>query len=251
MLPKLSTLYRAEGDDGAPSPSPAGPGDTTEKTITQTEFDRILGERLARAEEQFKSRHKLDELSAKASELDSLRAEQDRAKAESRDKALVASGDVDKIKAEFEERIRSKDTAIKSMQDLFTAQIRDVYADLAVSKVSGDLHESAVPMFTEKIRDAIGVTFDLEEKALAVYPVGRDGGRVYDDELTIDATVKGLLEANAFMRKPAPGGSGATQAGGGEPSNAYEAAKARAAQTPTRDAIAATLVEMPVSGTGA
>jgi len=245
FLSLLSQLvFRAEGDDGAPSTPPAGSGGAAEQTFTQDELNRIVGERLARAKTQFEAEHDLPTLTAKAAELDRANADQaekDRAKA---DAALLKTGDADKIRADYDARLAAKDDAAAVKEQMFTGKLRDAFANIAMARVADQLHEEAKPTFAGMVRDRLGVTFDVETQKVDVFPVGESGQRAYDaqgDPLTIDATVKGLLEGNAFMRLPTAGGSGSAAPGGSPTVGQLERSKEIATKHPTRDALAGML----------
>jgi|TARA_Y100000034_G_scaffold122165_1_gene167293 hypothetical protein len=233
-----SFIYRAEGDNGAPSDPPAGDGGAGDATFTQTDVDRIVGERLARAEATFATKHDLESLTAKAAELDGIHAKA-AADKEDRDRAaLVRTGDVDKITAQFEERLAAKDTALETVTASTETALKQAYSSIAMARVGDQLHEEAKPSFAALIEKRLGVKFDVETGQASVFAVGEGGQPAYDatgDPLTIDATVDGLLKANAFMRKPAAAGSGAAPApGGAAPAPASEALQV-AEQAPKRD----------------
>jgi len=240
--------YAEEGDDAAPNDPPGGSGGDGSKTFTQHDVDRMIGERLNRADAQFRKTHDLDGLTAKAGELDGIRSDQAAKDAAKRNADAIKSGDLTKITAEFDERLAAKDTALESAQAMFTGKLREAFGAVHVAKVVDGLHDGAKDQFARMVQDSLGVKFDMETQAVAVYPVGPEGNRAYNangDPLTIDAVVKGLLEGHPYMRKPAPGGSGAKQGvGGGNAAVGLDRAKEVAEANPSRDSLAGLLGAM-------
>ena len=237
-------IFRAEGGDGAPSDPPAGAGGADDAKFTQADVDRMIGERLARAESTFATKHDLDSLTAKAAELDGQKAQAAADKAERDRAALVKTGDVDKITAEYEERLSAKDTALKTVTTSTETALKQAYSSIAMARVGDQLHEEAKPSFAGLIEKRLGVKFDTETGQASVFAVGEGGQPAYDatgDPLTIDATVDGLLKANAFMRKPAAAGSGAAPAPGGAAPVPVNDAIKRAEETPNKDHLVAAM----------
>jgi len=240
----IKSAHADDGDNADPTPTPGGDGDDASKTFTQADIDRVVGERLARAEAQFATKHELDSLKAKASELDALRGEAAKKEQASKDAALVKSGDLDKLRTDYDERLRAKDTALETSQKLFEATLLDTSTQSAMAAVADQLHEGASETFAEKLRGRLGVTFDPETRRATVYPLGESGERAYDasgNPLTIDATVAGLLKAHPFLVKPAKGGSGSTPTPSSPPSDGLDALRDRAAKKPNRENLAAHL----------
>jgi hypothetical protein len=207
----------------------------------------MIGERLGRAEAQFLTKHDVAGLTAKAGELDGIRVDEAAKAAAKRNAEAVKSGDVTKLQAEFDERLTAKDTALTAATGMFIGKLREAFSSIATEKVAGELHDDAKTNFASMVRNSLGVTFDMETQQVSVYPVGPEGNRAYNasgDPLTIEATVKGLLDANPYMRKPTKPGSGAPHGGGGggeDPRPGYDGAIAAAKANPNRDTMAAAL----------
>ena len=241
----IRSAYADEGGNGDLSTSLAGNGDGNKQTtFTQDELDTIIGQRLARAEQTFKASHDLVGLTAKAEELDALKGETARKEQERADAALLKGGDADKIAAEYETRLAAKDQAMAVKTQQVTGKLRAAFASIAMARVADQLHEEAKPTFSGMLSDRLGVNFDDEAGEVKVFVVGESGQPALNasgDPLTIYATVDAILSANAFLRKPSPGGSGAPTTPGAQPGSPVTDAAKTAEQNPNHDHLAALL----------
>lgn len=232
------------GGDPASNDPPGGNGGGEGATLTQEDVDRIVGERLSRAEAAFEKKHDLASLTAKAAELDGIKAKRDEDAEARRLAELAKSGDIDKLRADYDARLAAKDTAFATVVTMTEAKLKDAFGSIAMARVADHLHEEAKPTFAAMVKDRLGVKLDVDTGQVSVYPLGDGGHPAYNasgDPLTIDDTVDSLLKANAFMRKPSGGGSGSTSQPGGEPSTGVDAARELAENNPNRDHISALL----------
>ena len=229
-----STLSHAETYDGSQD---GGNGDGgEERQFTQAEVDRLIGERLARAEDGFRRRHDLDALQTKAAELERVQAELARKDRARKDSDLKRNGDVDKLTEEYDRRLQAKDEAFETAKSVFANYIVDTHARIAATRVADRLHEDAKPLFGSLVRDALGVEIDVENRSFDVFPVGENGHRAYDsngDPLTVDGVVEGVLNKHAYLVKASGGGSGAAPSRPAGPRSDYQVAHTRARETRT------------------
>ena len=231
----LSDTGRHESQDG-------GNGDgSAEGRFTQAEVDRLIGERLGRAEDGFKKRHDLDALQAKAVELERMQADSARKDRARKDSDLKRTGDVDKLTAEYDRRLQAKDEAFETAKNVFANHMLDTHARIAATRVADRLHEDAKPLFGALVRDALGVDINVENRDFAVFPVGENGHRAYDsngDPLTVDGVVQGLLSKHAYLVRASGGGSGAAPSRPTGPRSDFQVAQSRAKDNPNRESMA-------------
>jgi len=231
-----------EGGDGDGDKGGDKSGDFTAPK-DQAALDAIVTGRLARAKDQLKAEWKLDELTAKATELDALKAkaaaDDDKRKADDAKK----SGDVEKIEASWQAKVKDAIDAHNRDKQTFGAHIRGTEARIAITRVADRLHEDAKPVFAQMLMDSLGVDAEGEGGAWRVYPkdgdgrpaVGADGER-----LTIDQLTAGFLDKHKYMVKAEnAGGGGQTQTGSKPPEGKVKEAVDRMSTSPTADNIAA------------
>jgi hypothetical protein len=245
--------YADDGDNPGSTNAPGGNGGGEGATLTQADVDRIVGERLSRAEAGFEKKHDLASLTADAAELAGIKAKREEDTEARRISELTKSGDFDKLRADYDSRLAAKDVALKTVVSLTEDKLRSAFGAIAMARVAGQLHEEAKPAFAKMITDRLGVKLDVEDGRVSVFPLGDSGHPAYNasgDPLTIDETVDALLKTNAFMRKPSGGGSGSTPTPGGDPSTPVSEAYKLAEATPRREQLSELLGEI-VSGNAA